>query len=216
MKVIVFGASGQTGRRVIDECRARGWAVRAWVRDRAKLGRVDVEIAVGDARDAAAVRAALAGCDAVFCCLGMHDITVPATDFSDSVRALVQGMQAAGVKRIVAIASAGVLDHPAGGLRNQHGLPDWLRNVAAEHTRNLQTLRESSLDWTLMCPLDLKDDIPRGHARMAFDDLPAGSGETGYADLAAAMAALAAGDARLAGVATAAIGHRVGIVSDRP
>ena len=30
-----------------------------------------------DARDAAAVRAALAGCDAVFCCLGMHDITVP-------------------------------------------------------------------------------------------------------------------------------------------
>ncbi len=212
MKVIVFGASGQTGRRVIDECRARGWAVRAFVRDRAKLGRSDVEAAAGDARDAAAVRAALAGCDAVFCCLGMHDITVPATDFSDSVRTIVQAMQAAGVKRIAAIASAGALDHPAGGLRNQHGLPDWLRNVAAEHTRNLQTLRASGLDWTLMCPVDLKEDIARGRARMALDDLPAGSGETAYADLAAAMVALVAGDSPLG----AALGHRVGIVSDRP
>jgi putative NADH-flavin reductase len=196
---------------VVDECVARGWQVTAFVRDRARLGRTDVPVATGDARDAAAVRAALAGRDAVLCCLGMHDITVPATDFSESLRTIVQAMQSVGARRIVAIASAGALDHPAGGLRSEHGLPDWLRNVAAEHARNLRTLQASGLDWTLMCPVDLKDDIARGHARMALDGLPPGSGETGYADLAAAMVALAAGDVALG----AAIGHRVGIVSDR-
>ncbi len=59
-----------------------------------------------------------------------------------------------------------------------------------------------------MCPLNLVDDIPAGHARRAFERLPEGSGETGMPDLALAMCDLLDD--------TAAIGQRVGIVSFRP
>jgi putative NADH-flavin reductase len=208
MHVLVFGASGQTGARVVEACLARGARVSAFVRSPARFAARDgVSVVGGDARDDAAVRDALAGVDAVLCCLGMHDISVPATDFSDSVRTIVGAMKIVGPRRIVAIASAGVLDPPAGGYRNKQGLPDYLKYVSAEHVRNYETVRSSGLDWTLMCPVFLKDDIAPGRARWAFDDLPGGSAETSVADLAATMVELIA--------RPDAVGRRVGIVSDR-
>jgi uncharacterized protein len=208
MRIALFGATGRTGRLVLDECLSRGWSVAALVRDARRIPtRPSLAVAEGDARDAAVVARVVEGAEAALCCLAMHDIALPATDFSDSVKTIVAAARAAGVRRIVAIASAGVLPHPEGGLRNQHGLPASLVNVAPEHTRNFETLRDSGLDWTLMCPVDLKDDIPAGHARMAYEDLPAGSFETGYADLARAIVDLVE--------ERASIGKRVGIVSIR-
>jgi len=208
MRIALFGATGRAGRRFLAECLARGHEVAALAREPVQLAAaVDVRVVAGDARDAAAVADVLAGADAVVVCLGMRDITVPATDFSDSVRTIVRVAKDAGVRRIVAIASALVLPHPAGGLRIDHGLPDVLANVGAEHRRNFDTLRESGLDWTLMCPLDLKDDIPAGRGRIAYDALPGGAYETGYADLARTMAELLD--------QPTSFGHRVGIVSDR-
>jgi putative NADH-flavin reductase len=220
MEVALFGATGRTGRLVLEEARRRGWTVRALVRDAARLApQRGLEVAAGDTRDAAAVQAVVghagtaAGvrkpADAVICALGMHDITVPATDFSDSVKTLVAAMQRGGVRRIVAIASGGVFEAPGGGYRNrQPEFPAYLQHISAEHVRNYEALRASGLDWTLMCPLTLVEDIPRGAGRHAIEALPAGSSETGYADLAATMCDLLG--------ERASFGRRVGIVSDRP
>jgi len=204
MIIALFGATGRTGRLVQDRLLARGDRVRALAREPAKLApRSGLEVVGGDARDPDAVRHALEGTDAIVCCLGMRDITVPATDFSDSVRTIVEAARGAGVRRIVAIASAGVLRDARGGLRNQHGLPAAFANIAAEHTRNLHTLEGSGLDWTLMCPIDLVD-APPGRARWVFEDLPEGP-HTGYADLADAIVTmLDRPDAH---------GRRVGVVS---
>jgi putative NADH-flavin reductase len=204
MVIALFGATGRTGRLVLERLLAHGDQVRALARDTGKLAaRPGLAAFDGDARDVPAVRRVVEGADAVVCCLGMHDITVPATDFSESVRGIVEAAGAAGVRRIVAIASAGVLADARGGLRNQYGLPTVLANVAAEHTRNLRTLEASGLDWTLMCPIDLVD-APAGTARWAFEDLPAGP-HTGYADLADTIVAmLGRRDAH---------GRRVGVVS---
>jgi uncharacterized protein len=188
MRVALFGATGRTGRRVLELALGRHWPTRALVRDRRRLPVIDgLTVVEGDARAATDAGKALAGVAAVLCCLGMRDITVPATDFSDSVRAIVRAMAEQGVRRIVAIGSIGVLDHPLGGYRNQHGLPPPLRHVSAEHVRNCETLRASGLDWTLLCPGNLVDDLPAGRGRLAIEDVPSGAHETGYADLAAAM-----------------------------
>jgi len=204
MVIALFGATGRTGRLVLERLLARGDHVRALARDPGKLvTHAGLAACGGDARDGPAVRRVVAGADAIVCCLGMQDITVPATDFSDAVRTIVEVARAAGVRRVVAIASAGVLADARGGLRNQHGLPAAFANIAAEHTRNLRTFEASGLDWTLMCPIDLVD-APAGTARWAFEDLPAGS-HTGYADLADTIVAmLGRGDAH---------GKRVGVVS---
>lgn len=204
MVIALFGATGRTGRLVQQRLLARGDQVRALARDPARLApHPGLAAFGGDARDAPAGRRVVDGADAIVCCLGMQDITVPATDFSDSVHTIVEAARAAGVRRVVAIASAGVLADARGGLRNQHGLPAAFANIAAEHTRNLRTLEASGLDWTLMCPIDLVD-APAGTARWAFEDLPAGT-HTGYADLADTIVAmLGRSDAH---------GRRVGVVS---
>jgi len=204
MMIALFGATGRTGRLVLERLLARGDRVRALARDPGRLApHPRLAAFAGDARDALAVRQVVEGADAVVCCLGMHDITVPATDFSDSVRGIVEAARAAGVRRIVAIASAGVLADARGGLRSQHGLPAAFANVAAEHARNLRTLEASGLDWTLLCPIDLVE-APAGTARWAYEDLPAGS-HTGYADLADTIVEmLGRRDAH---------GRRVGVVS---
>jgi putative NADH-flavin reductase len=204
MDIALFGATGRTGRLVLDRLLARAERVRALARDPAALApRAGLATFGGDARDAQAVREVVGGADAIVCCLGMQDITVPATDFSDAVRTIVDAAGAAGVRRIVAIASAGVLDDPRGGLRNQHGLPAAFANVAAEHTRNLRTLQASGLDWTLMCPIDLVD-APAGTARWSYEDLPAGT-HTAYADLADTIVEMLG--------RRDAYGRRVGVVS---
>jgi uncharacterized protein len=208
MTVAVFGATGKTGRLILDECLSRGWTCRALVRDTAKLpARAGVSVLPGDARVDDDVARVLAGAEAVLCSLGMSDISVPATDFSDSVKAIIRGMQKKKIRRIVAVASAGVLDHPTGGYRNAQGYPEYLRHVSAEHVRNYETLRDSGLEWTLMCPVFLREDIPAGRGRVAFEDLPPGSEETGYADMARTMVDLLS--------QSASRGKRVGIVSDR-
>lgn len=209
MTAALFGATGQTGRRLLDELLGRDWTVRALARNRSRLSRTGpLTVLEGDARDLPAVTETIRGADAVFCCLGMTDIAKPVTDFSDSVQTILRAMKDLGVRRILAVASAGVLDHPDGGYRFSKGVPDWLRNVAAEHVRNHEALRDSGLDWTLFCPVFLREDIPAGNGRFAYDSLPAGSDDTGYADLARTMA-------ELAGVLES-FGRRVGIVSDRP
>ena len=207
MKVTVFGASGRTGSLVLEAARRYGWDATAFVRD---ASRFDVSLATsvvgGDARSTAAVSQAVTGRDAVFCCLGMQDITTPATDFSESVKTIVEAMKDDGVRRIVAIAAGGALDDPTGGYRSK-GVPAEYANVAAEHVRNYETLRDSGLDWTLMCPLTLVNDIPTGHARTLYEDLPSGSAETGYQDLAAEMVRLVVDEGSHV--------KRVGIVSIR-
>jgi putative NADH-flavin reductase len=208
MRVALLGATGKTGALVLQDCLRRGWHVQALVRDKSKLpDREALTCVQGDARSREAVARVLAGSTAVLCCLGMHDISLSATDFSESVRCVVDVMHDLGIRRLLAIASAGVLNHPTGGYRNKEGLPPYLANVSTEHVRNYETLRDSGLNWTLMCPGFRKEDIPVGHGQHLFEDLPSGSDETGYKDLAATMTAFVE-DAN-------SYGRRVGIVSFR-
>ena len=208
MRVALLGATGKTGALVLQDCLRRGWRVQALARDKSKLQEHERLTCVqGDARSREAVARTLAGSTAVLCCLGMHDISLSATDFSESVRCIVDVMHDLGIRRLLAIASAGVLDRPSAGNWNIKRLPAYLADVSAEHLRNYETLRGSDLDWTLLCPAYLKEDIPVGHAQFLFEDLASGSDETGYKDLAATMTVLVE-DAN-------SYGRRVGIVSLR-
>jgi uncharacterized protein YbjT (DUF2867 family) len=69
-RILVLGASGYTGLTVTQALKARGAAVRAFIRDAAKADSVRhagaAEVAQGDLRNLAAVEAAAAGCDGIF------------------------------------------------------------------------------------------------------------------------------------------------------
>ena len=68
-KILVTGATGNVGSRVVEELRGRGVPVRAFVRDPGKAAAMlgeDVELALGDFDDEGSIRAALDGVDGVF------------------------------------------------------------------------------------------------------------------------------------------------------
>jgi uncharacterized protein YbjT (DUF2867 family) len=105
-RALVTGASGYVGGRLIPELLADGWSVRAMTRTRDRLRDApwagDVEVAVADATDATAVRAALEGVDVAYYLV--HSIGGPAEfEARDRLAAttFADAAAAAGVRRIV-------------------------------------------------------------------------------------------------------------------
>ena len=68
-RALVTGATGMLGSYIVERLAADGWSVRALVRDEGAarwLEEMGASLARGDVTDAASVRAAATGCDAVF------------------------------------------------------------------------------------------------------------------------------------------------------
>jgi uncharacterized protein YbjT (DUF2867 family) len=102
--VLVTGATGNVGSKVIRELRSRGVRVRAFVRDPAKAtGLLDggVEFAVGDFSDPASVRRAMEGVDEVFVASPNHPRQV------EHESTVIDAAAAAGVSRIVKLSTIG-------------------------------------------------------------------------------------------------------------
>lgn len=103
MKVIVFGATGRVGAALVRSAVAAGHDVTVFVRDTAFRPAQGIQVVYGDARDAAAVTQALqGGFDVVFSCLGAGALK-PSTLVTDATRALLAGMQTAGINRLIAV-----------------------------------------------------------------------------------------------------------------
>ena len=113
MTVLVTGGTGFVGPHVVHALRARDLPVRALVRDRrrgAKLGALGVELVEGDVTDAASLRRAVAGCDAVVHLVAI--ITGRPADFervmAQGTRDLVAAAREEGVGRFVLMSALGV------------------------------------------------------------------------------------------------------------
>ena len=105
MHVLVVGATGYIGSRLVPRLLGDGHAVRVLARTPAKVqvhAWADaVEVLPGDATDAAALRAACTGVDAVVHLVHAMDGPGYADRDRDAARALADGAAAAGVRRIV-------------------------------------------------------------------------------------------------------------------
>jgi NADH dehydrogenase len=113
--VLVTGGTGFVGTHVVHALRARDLPVRALVRDRkrgARLAAWGAELVEGDVTDAASLRAAVAGCDAVVHLVAI--ITGSAADFerimAQGTRDTVEAAAEAGVHRFVLASALGLDD----------------------------------------------------------------------------------------------------------
>src|ERR1035437_786502 len=103
LNILVLGASGRTGRLVVEQALAAGHTVTAFARDpsKLKLSGENLNIANGDARDFDSLRAALKGSDAVIDTIGGGERKLIAT----TMAALVAAMQKSGVRRVVVMST---------------------------------------------------------------------------------------------------------------
>jgi putative NADH-flavin reductase len=179
-RILVFGASGRTGRRVVREALARGLRVAVFVRDVAKAPD-GVDVHVGDVRDPEAVRAAVRAGDRVIATLGGEGM-------GEGARTLVTAARANGAVRVLAVTGAGVLQLDA--THQRHEAPDYppqFRAVSAEHRAVHEALAGSGLSWAIVATPQLVDADPTGALLREPDYLPAGSGAVTTGDVAALL-----------------------------
>ena len=170
MRLLIFGATGGTGRQLVRQALERGHAVTAFARDPAALDERDgLRALAGDVLDAAAVERAVAGHDAVLCALG-KPATSPGKVRSEGTRNVVRAMERSGTRRLICQSTIGVGDSRAllPPLYRFVLVPSILRRTFAEHERQEAIVRSSQLDWTIIRAGALTDGDRTGRYRHGF------------------------------------------------
>lgn len=185
MHLVVVGASGRLGRRVVEYALEAGHTVVAYSRSapEAFRGGAGLRTVGADVRDAAQLHAALAGAHAVVSCLGAP---APYHLLWQGMETLVAQALAQGVPRVIAVGGAGILQATPDRLRSElDTFPDFLRPVSQAHYQAWKVLEASGLDWTMVCPPGMPSRSRTGSYWLAPDAYPkGGSGEVAVEDVA--------------------------------
>lgn len=157
MRVLVFGASGKTGRLVVKECLDRGHQVLAFIRNPSKLDLSHPQLTVvqGDVRSATDVDLTVQRADAVVSVLG------PTSDSSRNICSvgvanIVDSMMNHGVKRLICLSDYGNGETRTRGLYARFL---WLtiRAHLEDKEKMEETVKSSELSWTIVRATILTD-----------------------------------------------------------
>ncbi|WP_437974440.1 NAD(P)H-binding protein [Sorangium sp. So ce295] len=185
MRLLVLGATGKTGKHLLDLGLARGHRLTAFVRSPHKIARCDGALTVvqGDPLQVEQLARALAGHDAVLSALGpsAREAFRPSTLLAECAASTVAAMTTAGVERIAVVSAA--LLFPEKGLRFA-----LFRRLLTHHLRDLVAMetvvRASGCNFTITRPPRLVDARDEGY-RSEAEALPAGAAVMSFRAVAA-------------------------------
>ena len=188
MKVLVFGATGKTGKAVVERAVEAGHEVTAFVRDAGEESGLNVRVAQGDATSRADVDAAMRGQEAVVDTIGGKTPYKETTLESSAGATIIASMQANGVRRLIATSMLGVGDSKENApIYERLLVATFLRGADRDKSAMESEVRSSDLQWTILRPAILTDDPATGNVRV----IPEGTEEKAHkitrADVAAFM-----------------------------
>ena len=164
MKVIIFGATGKTGRHAWREALEVGHEVTAFARSPAKIEHDHPNLSTfrGDVFNTAQVDEAVVGHDAAIVCLGstsLRDKTTLATGTENVIDAMARH----GVARAIDISAGGVGESWAQIPWSSRVLfKTMLRNLFADHLAQEALVKASPLEWTIVRSAVLTDKASTG------------------------------------------------------
>ena len=141
MKLVLFGASGMIGSRILSEALRRGHEVTAVVRHPERFAHKHKNLAVvkGDVLDVGSIVEVVKGRDAVLSAVGPEPAVV-----TGAARALIDGLTQAGVRRLVVVGGASSLEvAPGVQLIDTPNFPKEVLPIARAHGAALATLRKN-------------------------------------------------------------------------
>lgn len=210
MELTVFGATGRTGRQVVQQALDAGHRVTAVVRDPARLAisHAALSVVTADVTDPRSVAPAVAGRTAAISALGPSSRKQTGIGAAGA-RAILRAMDQTGVRRFIAVSAVPVGPLPEGeSWPTRVILTPLLRAVLRDWYADLaemeQEIMASATEWTIVRPPRLTNKPRTGVYRtLAGGNVPHGR-LLSRADLAHAMLAML-GDAatikRVVGVA---------------
>jgi len=166
MRIVIFGANGQTGRLLTRQSLDAGHAAIAVTRRPGDFPFTDPALIVAgaDVHDADAMTDIVGGGDVVVSTLGVPFTRDAVDTYSVGTANIVSAMHAAGVRRLVVVSSTGAFPAPG-----RTGAPIALRlfepvitktigKTVYDDMRRMETvIRDSDLDWTIVRPSGLFD-----------------------------------------------------------
>jgi len=169
LRIVVLGATGGTGRRVVATALARGHDVVAVVRRAEAIGPVPGprEVVWADLHDPSALVDAFHEADVVISALG-GAAKGPTTVCTDGVRSAITAMTQVGVTRLIAVSAYGVADTHD---RSLFSLAVWVG--VGDKMRDKESMEslivQSGLDWTVVRPPKLTDRAEIGLYKTGVD-----------------------------------------------
>jgi putative NADH-flavin reductase len=174
MKVVVYGATGKTGSRVVRELLARGHEVTAVVRDLEKASALsNVTVKQDDLSDPSRIANTIRGADAVV------SAYAPPVDNTDAIvevtKRQVQALRQIGsndIRLMVVGGAGGLFVAPGVTLLESGHLPEAWRAIANSHVKALSVLQDSDINWTYFAPAAFFEPGERtGKFRLGTDTL---------------------------------------------
>ncbi|MDB5183857.1 MAG: NAD-dependent epimerase/dehydratase [Candidatus Saccharibacteria bacterium] len=149
MNLVVLGANGKTGQELVNLAVSQGHNVTAITRSPdAFSDQADVRAVKADVFNSSELAKVFAGMDAVLSTLGNNNSKLQLIERSS--KAIVEAMQATGVKRLVVElafggAASATLTKPTRALNNMV-----LGKMLEDQKRGVDIITKSHLDWTIV------------------------------------------------------------------
>ncbi|WP_121642234.1 NAD(P)-dependent oxidoreductase [Bacillus vallismortis] len=175
MRIALLGASGRVGQAFLKQAAADGqFDMYALLRaQQSGLPLPEDRLIMGNARRREDVEKVVKDAEIVISCLG--------TDGDDTLSVamanIIAIMKEQHIKRVITIGTAGILNsrYEPGKYRFETSESKRkLTRAAKEHAKVYEMLKESSLDWTIICPTYLPDGAATGEYRVERNVLPEG------------------------------------------
>jgi putative NADH-flavin reductase len=168
MRILIFGATGGTGRFVVSQALEQGCQVTAFVRNQATLTvkHPNLTIVEGGLSDHNAITDALNGVNVVISVLGnatRKALFKPSNVISQNLPNIISAMQQGKVARLLFVSSFGVnskIFWPEKLL-----LRTLFRNLFADLPLQEKLIKESGLNWTIVRPARLTNGPKTGECR---------------------------------------------------
>lgn len=184
MKVTIFGATGGTGKLVVEQALAKGHRVTAFTRSPHKISTKAETLTIieGDILETDKVSDAIQGAEAIISALGPADNKAEFV-ISRGMQHILAAMEAHSVSRLIVSTGAGVGD-PNDNPKLINRIINFMlktvsKNVYEDMAETIRLVRASSTNWTIVRAPMLTDDPSSGTIQVGW----VGGGSDGAPDI---------------------------------
>jgi uncharacterized protein YbjT (DUF2867 family) len=163
MRLLVLGATGRTGRELVEQALRDGHEVTGLVRDRSVAFETESErlsVVEGNVCRTGDVERAVQGHDAVLSVLGVNSpkALLRPRLMREAMHAVVPAMERHRVSRLVLLSALGAgASRPSAPFPLRLAFSTVLRRVGADKAASEELLQASRLEWTIVYPPALTD-----------------------------------------------------------
>lgn len=183
MRILLLGATGRTGKLVLQKALENGHQVNCLSRKTERIAEQNgLTVWEGDPTREADLLKASEACEAIISVLNISrksdfpwaSLRTPETFLSDVMKLLVSVAEKRNIKRMAVCSAWGVAE-------TRNDIPKWFKwfidhsNIGIaykDHERQEQIITESNLDWTIVRPVGLSNSRRIERIRETFDSNP--------------------------------------------